>query len=32
MTIDTQNIPAGIYFLAIKTNHGDAVKRIVVVD
>jgi hypothetical protein len=32
MTIDTQNIPAGIYFLAIKTNMGDAVKRIVVVD
>lgn len=32
MTIDTQNVPAGIYFLAIKTNMGDAVKRIVVVD
>jgi len=32
MTIDTENVPAGIYFLAIKTNMGDAVKRIVVVN
>lgn len=32
VTIDTQNIPAGIYFLSVKTTMGDVVKRIVIVD
>lgn len=32
LQIDTNNIPAGIYFIAIKTNMGEAVKRIVLVD
>jgi Secretion system C-terminal sorting domain len=30
--VDTNNIPAGIYFVAVKTNMGEAVKRIVLVD
>lgn len=32
VSVDINSIPSGMYFLSIKTNMGDVVKRIVVVD